>query len=521
MRKAYPLCFLLVALSFTTVLTAQTVNSFFRHIPPDAEQVYHINLAVLGSKVSWDEISGLVPAPKSESDQEFMKYVKDPSLSGIDFHQGLIITSSHLDKNTDSPACLTILAHLVDSGKLLSLIRDKEKKLHSFKLPGKGSVAGEDRMAFAWNDKMVVFTIVIIPKHPEAGKVGAGASSAYYTLAAAKKSMAALEGFNNSIYTTDATFMNGFSDDADFHIWSPQGSILKQLAEMSKKKNPLHFKVPASTSQLHSLTSFRFDAGKIVTRTTTIVPPDSAYLYKIYNSRPLNTDLITHLPGKAILGMVNMHFDPSLISGMLDKYHIRQMIDSMLSSKGVTVDDILKTFKGDFLIAATQPTQIPDTGKVEPNIYFAATIADLGTLMKVGSKLGLNPDSKEGLGKKMGFTLKDNILVVGGKGQTEAFFSTNNSSNLNLINDRVRNSTFSGVVDIKAIIAFIKASQRGDIESSSSRKSQQMFHFLGALDHITFTSGSYQNGVIESYFEISMTDTSENSLRSLFKLIHG
>src|SRR5690242_16103654 len=129
MNRALSLYCLLAALSFTTVLTAQTTNPFFRHIPPDAEQVYHINLAALGSKISWDDISGLIPPPKSASDQEMMKYVKDPSLSGIDFHQGFIISSSHLNKSTDSPACITILAQLTDSGKLFSLIRDKEKGL--------------------------------------------------------------------------------------------------------------------------------------------------------------------------------------------------------------------------------------------------------------------------------------------------------------------------------------------------------------------------------------------------------
>src|SRR5690242_3479581 len=99
MQKALSLFCLLASLSLTIPGTAQTTNTFFRHIPPDAEQVYHINLAALGSKISWDDISGLIPPPKSASDQEMMKYIKDPSLSGIDFHQGFIITASHLNKN--------------------------------------------------------------------------------------------------------------------------------------------------------------------------------------------------------------------------------------------------------------------------------------------------------------------------------------------------------------------------------------------------------------------------------------
>src|SRR5438445_6282313 len=123
----------------------------------------------------------MIPPPKGSSDQEMMKYVKDPSLSGIDFHQGLIITVGHLAKNADSPSCITVLAQLSDSGKLMSLVRSTTKGLHTFKFPGKASVAGKDKMAIAWNDKLAVITIITVAK----GKMAV--TSPYYTLTAAKK----------------------------------------------------------------------------------------------------------------------------------------------------------------------------------------------------------------------------------------------------------------------------------------------------------------------------------------------
>jgi len=520
MQRALSLFCLLASLSFTTVLNAQTTNPFFRHIPPDAEQVYHINLAALGSKISWDDISGLIPAPKSASDQEMMKYIKDPSQSGIDFHQGFIVATSHLDKNADSPTVVTILAQLSDSGKLLSLIRSKEKGLHTFKFP-KGSASGKDKMALAWNEKMIVVTIVTTSsKNTQNLKSSTGSPAPYYTLTAAKKSVAALEGFANSIYTTDPTFINGFSDDADFHAWSEPGSFLYQLMEMSKKKNPLAasgMNIPKPKSQLHSLTAFRFDVGKITLHTSTVVPPDSAKIYSIFNTRPLNTDLITHLPGKSVLGMFNMHIAPSSLDFLLEHYHTKHMVDSMLAKTGLTIDDFTKALKGDFLIAGMEPTEKPDTGDIKPSFFFVTTIADMPTFMKIVGKLGLNKDSSGGLmGKKIGFTLRDNILVVGPKGKTDAFFSTNNPANLNLVDDRVRDNAFSFVVDIKAISGLIAEANHGE----PSRKTQQALHFLSALDRITYAAGNYKDGKTEYYFELKMTDSSENSLRSLLKLIH-
>jgi hypothetical protein len=520
MNKTLSLYGLLASLLFTTTLSAQ-INNFFRHIPPDAEQVYHINLAALGSKVSWNDISGMIPQPKSESDQEMMKYVKDPSLSGIDFHQGLIVASSHLAKNADSPSCVTVMAMLIDSGKLLSLVRSKEKGLHNYKLPGKGSAAGKDKIGLAWNEKMVVLTIITpSTKHTQNTKGNAIPGISHYTLAAAKKSMAALEGFTNSPYTTDAVFMNGFSDDADFHAWTKSGSLFYQIMEMSAKKNPLGStmnKIPKQQTNMHSLTAFRFDVGKITVHTTMQIPPDSAKIYSLFNSRPLNSDLITHLPGKAILAMFNLHMNPTDLSFLLEHYRTKNMVDSMLAHQGLSFEDYTKAFKGDFLFAAMMPSQMSDTGKVKPTIFFVATIADMTSFMKVISKMGLNKDSSGGMLEKMkaGFTLRDNILVVGPKGKTEAFFTTNNSENLRLVDDHVRNNAFSIVVDIRAISDMLKAS-----DPTPSQKSQQMLHFLSAVDRITYAAGNYQNGQTEYNFEMTMTNTSENSLRSLFNLLH-
>ncbi|HVU58199.1 MAG TPA: DUF4836 family protein, partial [Puia sp.] len=492
----------------------------FQHIPPDAEQVYHINLTALGAKISWDDISGMIPPPKGSSDQEMMKYIKDPSLTGIDFHQGLIITLGHLSKNVDSPSYITILTQISDSGKLMPLVRSTTKGLQSFKFPGKGSVIGKDKMAIAWNNKLVVVTIITVPKAKQIDGTAMGISP-YYTLTAAKKSAAALEGFTNSLYTTDPVFVKGFSDDADFHAWTEPGSLFYQLMEMSKKKNPLAangMKIPKPKTNLHSLTAFRFDQGKITLHTTTMVPPDSAKIYEIFNSRPLNADLITHLPGKDMLGMFNMHVAPTELTFLLDHYHTRGMIDSLLAKSGLTISDWAKAFKGDFLVAGMTPGQMPDTGKVKPDIFFVTTIGDMGAFMKVIGKLGINKDSSGGMLDKMkaGFTLRDNTLVIGPKGKTDAFFSTNNSANLNLVTDLVRKNAFSIVLDIKTISALMKAS-----DANPSQKTQQMMHFISALDRVTYAAGNYQNGQTEYYFEIKMTDPSENSLRSLFKLIHG
>lgn len=538
-RTLRPYC-LLATLLFTTIfVSAQNLNPLFGHLPPDAQRIFHINLPALTSKISWDELMSNIPLGKLNSDQQTMQLFKDPALAGVDIHQDIFVAEGrniHQDifvtggksyNKLDSITTATILIHLSDSGKFSSMLQnDKEKGLRTL-LPGKGRVLGKDKWAVAYNDKLAVITIVTttytkettasMPKMaPGAKKTVASPSTAAYTLNAARKSLAALQGFPNTPYTTDPVFIAGFSDDADFHMWGPHGEGANRLMDMVGKKamrgkNALT--MANRSAALHTLTALRFDAGKISLHTSTAVPADSAKNYRILNSRPLNDDLVKHLPGKALLGMVNIHFDPALLPEFLERLGLRNMLDSALSSKGLTIAEVMKAFKGDFLIAGLQPANQPDTGKINPSLFFVTTIGDPGAFMKLAGKLKLGSDTTGKM--KNAYTLKDNILVVGKtKELTDGYFSNTATRNTDLINDRVRNNLFSLVVDIKAITAFIQS------EPTPSPKTQQALHFLGALDRVTFAGGGFHNGILESSFELKMADASENSLRSIFKLLH-
>jgi hypothetical protein len=118
---------------------------------------------------------------------------------------------------------------------------------------------------------------------------------------------------------------------------------------------------------------------------------------------------------------------------------------------------------------------------------------------------------------KTAYTLKDNILVVSGnKQRTDSYFSSTTRRSTGLVSDRVADAPVSIVVDIKAVAAYLKAAS-----PESSSKTQQMLHFMNALDRLTIAGGRLVDGnKSETYFELKMADASENSLRSIFKLFH-
>jgi len=521
-------------LVITALSAFSQTNPLFRHLPPNATQVFHINLPALTSKLSWNDIISNIPPSKNSNDQ-MMAMLKDPAQAGIDINQDIFVTQGDKLTKLDSIGFTTILVHLTDSGKFGLLVNLIDKDIRTFRLP-QGRAIGKDKMAIAYDSKLAVITIVSLGSKPggETGKRSLDnkkapvAISPNHTLGAAKRCLAALQGFPSSIYTTDPVFLAGFSDDADFHMWMPQGAGLATLLKNAGKKNQGMADALTSntkTSQLHVLTALRFDAGKMSMRTTIALPPDSAAFIKKFNTRPLNTDLIARLPGKDLLGMVNMHFDLSVLTDLLDKFNVRKKIDSSLSGQGFTTADIQKAFKGDFLLAAVAPTPIPgDTTSAAkiPAIYFVTTINDLGSFMKVASKLPLSKDSASGgkgmFGKmKTAYTLKDNILVISSnKLRTDGYFSGTTRRSTELVSDHVANSPVSIVVDIKAVAAYLQGAG-----GPPSGKTQQMLHFMQALDRLTIAGGRLVDGTkSETYIELKMADASENSLRSIFKLLH-
>jgi|GEM_PF-730939 len=546
------ICSIFAVPAFSQTATGSGQNPLFRHIPPNARDVYHINLPVLTSKVSWEKLTGVLPGfQKASQNVKWLEILKDPGQAGIDVNRDIFFTLTN-NEVMDSTGYTTIIAHLTDSGKFVSYLKQLMPGVRLFTIPGKGRSAGKDMAGFAWDNNLLVATI-IRPAISAPGKAsatssgasgpGAHPSPAHPTLTspialkAARQSLAALHGFDRSFYTTDPVFTNGFSDDADLHIWAAQGAGMAMIS-----KNLFHTKTspPAPGSakdkkQSNALTAVRFDAGRITIHSTTVVSPDLAPVLAQFNGHPLNTDLLTRIPPGNILGMVNLHFDPAAILAVMDKFKVRAKFDSLLATKGLTLDDIQQAFKGDFLLAVVQPSQQPaDSASTmerskTPDIYFVTTLGNGQSLAKVAGRLGLlkglaNKDSTEAnagapsglLGKlKTAFTLQDNILVISrNKTLTDSYFSNKEKRNTDFVTQAMKDNPSSIYLDFRSVAAFLKS-----MSAEPSEKDRQMIHILQSFDQLIFTIGALKDNKSESMVELKMTDPSENSLRSLYKLL--
>src|SRR3984957_3390774 len=139
MRNTFFLLLALLVVGSGKAQTNPTDNTLFRQIPADADQVYDIHVAALIGKADLLSLLKMAQGQKLGKDNP-LSMLSDVSNTGIDMRQDIIIAVKP-SANTDSPTFITVIAHLVDSGKLASFIREHEKDKQFTHLPGKENIA--------------------------------------------------------------------------------------------------------------------------------------------------------------------------------------------------------------------------------------------------------------------------------------------------------------------------------------------------------------------------------------------
>lgn len=500
-------------------------DALFRHLPPDANTVIRVNVPVMASKIDLPGLLGHLPV-KSDIGQ----VLKDPASAGIDLHQDVYITMSGTEPDSATYTC--IIFHLADSARWASFIRTTYPDAQYFHQSGPAPSIGWQQqkpddstgatirgIGSAWNNRLGVFTFVRVLPGLNPFRPNAGDATRWYMRKAVGQSQAVLQGYPGSSYTTNQSFIAGFSDDADLTMWNTGSNNFMAMSKMMAHL-PGNYGKSALAPQRHlnSIIHLRFENGRLLITSTAFLPADTAGVMQKMVSRPFNENLAASLPQGSLLGMAAMHFDPSVVISFVKK--LQPHLDSILNNKAPDVARLISAFKGDFLLAAIAPKG--DTGAhAKPNFYFITTINDKSTFLDVAHKIHLINDSAAGampdtgrsmLGKlKTAYTIHDSICVFSrNRDLTDGYFTTTPHTP-GLLSDDFRNNYFTLVVDIKAVLAFVQSASAGD--SQQSGKVQQMQAILSQFDRFTLTLGFRHKNEMTSSFEIRLADPSVNSLK--------
>ncbi|GGB19156.1 hypothetical protein [Puia dinghuensis] len=527
---------LTILIGISTLSQAQPAvdNPIYRHIPADAQKVYHINFPGITGKVDWKALVTSFPA--KEKNKQIAAFLSDPAQAGIDVTQGIFIAESNT-LNIDSPRLTTILIPLTDSGKFIKFLKEQDNGTFVH-LPGKPRMAREGTTTgLSWNATLVAVTFVKPPVKTKPAVLDTN----HFGWVAARRSAAAIKGFDKSPFLTDPFFRNSIADDGDFHLYSRMNAglsfvtSLMQMAHAPMDSNFLKASQQLKNNFARTMGTLRFENGRISYRSKVIY--DSMGNMD-FASRPLNTGLIEHLPQGNLLGMAVMHFNLGSYQDMMGKMQNGKslhMLDSILALKGLSTKDVFSAFTGDLVLAVIDNGKTPDPatdsmGKPrlnKPDVYIVFPIGDMAAFTKISNVLKVLKDStaqastdtatKSPFGKwHPAHTIHDNIYVLGPNQQaTDDYFNKPGRGPSRLVTDEVLASPFALVIDIKALTAYLQPVLSG------SGKNQQALMILNMFDQITITSARIQGNTMESLVEVRLTDQQQNSLKTLLQLFQG
>ena len=512
--------FLTIFLAFAlTASQAQTTDltAGFRHIPADAEQVYSINLSTLLAKADFKALFDLAQKQNLGKDMN-MSFLKDIFNSGIDFRQEIIIAVKP-GGAPDSPSYTTGILHLTDSAKFVAFTRENNKDMHIVHQPAKDRVASSGKQVWAWNDKFLVLVMYKTPK----GKPVDPNAILQYRAVAVRKAVAALHGFDRSLYVTDQDFKAGFSDDADIHIWNKYGAAFGALSK-AMQMTPAgatpqaqgFSQIMKSAGKVHTLTTIRFDAGKIVLHSTRFTTGEDSSIATRISSQPVDESILASVPPGKLLGLYAVHYSFAPVLESLAKYGMKEKIDSGLQKMGLTTQDITHAFKGDLLVLC----YAPDTGKT-PQIFVAATIDDRAAFDKIITimKLGASGDTAK---KHFDphFAIQNNIVVFAkSQAMADNYFThpSANSTPSRLLTGRSRADANFLAIDFHVGADYLsQVLTKGD---TLAAKDKQLLDIVRQFDSFSLMGGRVQGGRQQAVFEIKFTDANKNSLASLLGIV--
>lgn len=538
MKKRTSLSFVLTAMLLSTIANGQSPNPLYQHLPPSADHIYSVRLGQIITKGDLTGLLTTIPV-KDSNTAKFINVVTDPAAAGVDLdHEILVAQTTAAGTGADTLNFTQIFVPLTDSAKFRRSFMIHE---HIHHVAGKGATISHGNEADAWNDHLWVMTIASLespgsasaPKQtPGSARKPAAATRRPLHEAALVKSLAALAGFTGTPWLTDQRFLTGFATDDDMHAWSRKMDFMGLMSKLMKKmaaKNPaLRNGAFPAYGNLNSqaphppiLSTFNFADGRIVFRITTFSKPeDAAVIQRVYD-RPANKDLLARIPAGLLLGFADVHFNPAAIPALLDKYHTRQMVDSMLGKKGLNIDDISGAIGGDFLVAALgDTTTTTDTAKKKLDIYFVATLGDPSKLMRLSAKMmagaGAADTAKAAKMKKLAdkMVIRDNLLVISNSKEMALKYLDNTDRRSTALLGDADKSVAAIVIDLKAVSAFMTATQSGN------PKSMVIARVLEKLDKVEVSSRLSDEGNTVGTFQIITGDPSTNSLKTIVSLLH-
>jgi len=496
-----------------------------KYIPKDAYVVVGFNGKNIFEKIGKANISfDSVARALSNDDSSITKAVgrfNDLKNSGVDFNEeAFFFVKNTSGIMTGQSQSIGVVAALKDVSAFEKFIK-KQNLLAEIKKGDNYSYLplGDDYIA-GWNDNVMIIAM----RHAGTSSPGSYAtgegtlSQQMLTALFAQKeseSIASVDGFNDVA-----------KENADMMFFATsalnQGSM--SFLDMTKLAD--------LTKGAYSTGTANFEDGKIVASFTSHNSDAMADLLKKYPSKTINLDMLDKYPS-TVNAFAVASFDAQVIPGVLKYAGMDALANQSMQQAGLsfTLDDVVKAFKGDFAIVAsdfgvTQKTMTEYGGIKLPQpvtttlptykILFNAAIGDKASYDKVVSGLTAKGIMTEQNGQYVFGNMNDMGGIVMKSTGKNFYVATDNdlitqydagtSGKTGItsdIHDKIKGQAFALYFDINSILKVIPA--EGNRGAALDTAKTTFKDFL-------MTAGNFDGKTSKGLMELRLLNDKENSL---------
>jgi hypothetical protein len=506
--------YLLVAISVVLFSACNKTNKQGMSIPKDAAVVLHIDGKLLSSKLPWEEIKQNPMFQQMYTDSTVPAFVKqaldNPDNSGIDI-------------KTD----MAFFAQKDSAGGIIAFtgaIKDAEKfKLFCLELTKGGSQTEKDGISFiskspicvGWNKEK----FVIINNAPQLDMKAYMNNQSRDLLSACKNIFDLKE--SNSL-GDDEKFTALVKKSGDLHFWMNAEQLNK-----SGLSNPAMAMMNLNKLTEGAITTatINFENGKILIDVKSYAGKDLTELYKKYEGKNIDEDMIKRLPIKDVAGVFAMNFKPEGIKEFLKLLGVDGYANMGLAFVGFSLDDFLKANKGDLLIAfgdfkrtTDNAASIKDTlgapitmpsFNTKPDVIFATSIGDkdaFNLLIKAGEKFGKNVPAEF----PITYNSNGKYFAIGSsKENIDKYFANGSNNNYDFIS-KINGNPFGGYINFQYLMK--------TFESDAAKDSSAKVIYDASVkvwDNAYMKGGNYDDGGLTQSIEVNLMDKNANSLKQL------
>jgi hypothetical protein len=518
--------------------------SYAKYVPKSAGYVLAFDLKRLTQKLEQDSLTFENMLTVINEDKSSKAYTEALSKwnefkdAGVDFEQKVLVAVPALDVTAGSVS-FQLVAGLKDPSKLEAFIA-KQKDAPKIEKEGNLSMVDMNGVVLGWNKEAVM--LVGAQSTPSYDLLNDSTDAPIDAVPGAEGEKALLKKYfdlkkDESVLSLDE-FGQLMEDPADVAVFTNSESMT------GTQVNPLMATMQSKLKDLlqgmYSTTKINFEQGKIVVESNSFIGTKMGDLLKKFAGPVVDMSLVERYPSANMNGVAAFSFKPELIPAFLQETGFDALAGVAMAEAGVTVDDVIKAFKGDFAIMFSDfAIQHVDQGKDAAfkahmpvaKVLMAVRIGDKAAFEKLlNTAAGKNLIRREGnriypggeelnaaVGNSVFVGIENDLLVVASDSAIYAGYAaaTTGAALKPAAASAIKGKSLGFYVDASSILQGIS----NDVfDSTDVHMKNILDRSRGTFKEMWFNTSNFDGKKISSYGELVLADQ-KNALPQLVRFL--